>query len=77
MLPGADTLNPRGGRSTTAAAAGHPPSRACFTHRSSRAFGGTHLLIQLRQDLIADATGQGVWIERLAGLLKTAPRFQP
>jgi predicted N-formylglutamate amidohydrolase len=36
-----------------------------------------HLLIELRQDLIAEAAGQGAWIERLASLLKTAPRFQP
>ena len=36
-----------------------------------------HLLIELRQDLIAEPAGQGVWIERLASLLKIAPRFQP
>ena len=36
-----------------------------------------HLLIELRQDLIAEPAGQGAWIERLASLLKTAPRFQP
>jgi predicted N-formylglutamate amidohydrolase len=36
-----------------------------------------HLLIELRPDLIAEPAGQGVLIERLASLLKTAPRFQP
>lgn len=48
---------------------GHLPGDAIDQHALQA--GHPNLLIELRQDLIADQTGQTLWANRLAGLLST------